>query len=281
MNRANWKKLVVENPMRIEISRFRRKFLGLSGSGVNRAAFFLLLVCYAGLVLSVMSLQNNISPLALVIFQTFLFCLFATAMLHGSIAGERERRSWDLLMVAPISKAQIIAGKFMGAVAALGISAAAMTIPTAIATYSFDRKDPYSLIVGELVSLSFCLLVCAWAIFISARSKRPFMALGTTIGTLILGLIVFPILVGTIFQGERIANELLNFLNPFNVLSVLTDPPAYVSGGGLLPLSFYGPVHIATYLTLTILFLVYAEKTLSYPENDMRFIPQKQTDAGS
>ena len=281
MSRATWRKLVVENPMRIEISRFRRKFLGLGGSGVNRAAFFLILVCYAGLVLSVISLQNNISPLALVTFQTFLFCLFATAMLHGSIAGERERRSWDLLMVAPISKAQIITGKFMGAVAALAISAVAMTLPTGIAAAAYERKDPIALILGELVSLAFCLLVCAWAIFISARSKRPFMALGTTAGSLILSLIVLPALVGTIFQGERISNELLNFLNPFNVLGVLTDGPNYVNGGGLIPLSFYGPVHIAVYVALTVLFLVYAEKTLSYPENDMRFIPRNQTDAGS
>jgi hypothetical protein len=202
-------------------------------------------------------------------------------MLHGSIAGERERRSWDLLMVAPISKAQIVAGKFIGAVAALAITLLAMAIPTAILATTYQKTDYYFLFMGELISISFCLLVCGWAIFISARSKRPFMALGTTIGTLILGLAVWPALVGTIFQGERISSELLNFLNPFNALSVLNDAAFYEGNGGLIPVSLYGPVHIFTYLVLAVLFLIYAEKTLHFPENDVRFVPRSQTDAGS
>jgi Cu-processing system permease protein len=253
----------------------------MGGSGANRAAFILILVCYAGLVLSMMSMQGNLAPMPLVMLQTFIFCLLAIAMLHGAIAGERERRSWDLLMVAPISKAQIVAGKFMGAIAALAIALVAMALPTAILAVSYQKSDYYLLFMGELISFSFSLLMCGWTIFISARSKRPFMALGTTIATFVLAVGVWPALVSTIFQGERISNELLNFLNPFNALGVLSDAENYEGSGGLIPVSLYGPVHIFTYLTLTVLFLIYAEKTLHFPENDVRFVPRSQTDAGS
>ncbi len=275
--------LVRENPMRIEIARFRRRFLGFGGTGLNNAILALVLLCYTGLVMIVVQVRGDLPPVAIVLFQTGLFCFFGPAMLHGAIAGERERRSWDLLLVAPITKAQIVAGKFMGALAALGIGAAAMALPTVLAAISYSKTTFYDLVLAEGVSLSFCTLVCAWTIFLSARAKRPFMALGATIGTLALGLLVFPTLFLSLAGGDRLTGEMLTYVNPFAALAILMESGSHAvtnssEYGNLIPANLYGIPHILIYLGLTIAFLIYAEKTLHFPENEIKFIPQHSTE---
>lgn len=274
--------LVRENPMRIEIARFRRRFLGFGGSGLNNAILALILLCYTALVMLVVSVRGDMPPVALIVFQTGLFCFFGPAMLHSSIAGERERRSWDLLLVAPISKAQIVAGKFMGAMAALGLGAAAMALPTGLAAIAYHKTSLYDLLLAEGVSLSFCMLVCAWTIFLSARAKRPFMALGATIGTLALALMVFPLLMVSLMGSDQLSNEMLLYLNPFPVLTTMSESGQSSSLYGsspLIPTALYGVPHILVYLGLSLLFLVYAEKTLHFADNEVKFIPQGHHDA--
>jgi len=276
--------LVVDNPMKIEIARFRRRFLGFGGSGVNNAVLVLILLCYTGMVMLVVNTRGDLPPIPLIMFQTGLFCFFGPAMLHGSIAGERERRSWDLLLVAPITKAQIVAGKYMGAMAALGIGAAAMAVPTILAAVAYGKTSLYDLVLAEAVSLAFCMMVCAWTIFISARVKRPFMALGATLGTLALGLVVVPALFASLTMGDRFSTEMLLYLNPFSALSFLTmaENMSQESSGSMqhfVPLALYGIPHVLLYLGLSTGLLVYAEKTLHFPENEIKFIPQSHHDA--
>lgn len=271
-------RLIFQNPMRIEIARFRRRFLGFGGSGVNNAILALILLCYTGVVMLVVNLRGDLPPIAIVIFQTGLFCFFGPAMLHGAVAGERERRSWDLLLVAPITKAQIVAGKFMGAMAALSIGAIAMAIPTVIAAVAEGKTTFYDLLIAEGVSLSFCMLVCAWTIFLSSRAKRPFMALGATIGTLAIGLAVLPAILASLLQGDRFSTEMLVYLNPFAALGILMSVERYAhmpeSNQTFIPMALYGIPQMLVYLGLTAAFLVYAEKTLHFPENEVKFIPQ-------
>lgn len=273
--------LVRDNPMRIEIARFRRRFLGFGGSGMNNAILALILLCYTGMVMMVVTLRGDLPPIALVMFQTGLFCFFGPAMLHGAIAGERERRSWDLLLVAPITKAQIVAGKFMGAAAALMIGLVAMGFPTLLAAFAYGKTSVYDLLLAEGISLSFCALVCSWTIFLSARAKRPFMALGTSIGTLALGLLVVPMLLLSLVGNDHFSGEMLLYLNPFAALGVLAqegDRGLYGSQS-VIAVGLYGLPHIFVYLGLTLTFLVYAEKTLHFPENEVKFLPQGHHDA--
>ena len=266
-----------ENPMRIEISRFRRRFLGFGGSGLTSAVLALVLLLYVGLVMLVVNLRGDLPPVALIMFQTVLFCFFGPAMLHGAIAGERERRSWDLLLVAPITKAQIVAGKFMGALAALGVGAAAMGLPVLIAALGYRKTTLWDLLLAEAVSLSFCTLVCSWTIFLSARAKRPFMALGATLGSLALGLLVVPALFVSLAGGDRFSSEIFLALNPFTALASLMnrgDGGSLYGDGAVIDPSLYGVPHVLIYLFLTLAFLVYAERTLNFAENEVRFLPK-------
>lgn len=275
--------LLTENPMRIEVSRFRRRFLGFGGSTVSNTVLGLIMLCYTGIVMMVVNMRGDLPPIPIIMFQTGLFCFFGPAMLHGSIAGERERRSWDLLLVAPITKAQIVAGKFMGAMAALSIGAAAMALPTLIAAIAYGKTPIYDLVLAEAVSLTFCMLVCSWTIFLSARAKRPFMALGATIGTLALGLAVIPAIFASLSSGDRFSTEMIGYLNPFVSLAMIDsvnsrsgfsyESAPFISG------ALYGLPHLFIYLGLAAALLVYAEKTLHFPENEVKFMPQSHHDA--
>lgn len=277
--RSKFQTLVRENPMRIEIARFRRRFLGFGGSGANNAVFALVLLCYTGLVMMVLNMRGDLAPIWLIQFQTALFCFFGPAMLHGAIAGERERRSWDLLLVAPITKAQIVFGKFMGAAAALGVGAIALGIPIVVTTIAYRQTPVTKVLLAEFVSLSFCTLVCAWTLFLSARVRRPFMALGASIGTLALVLLVFPMLIASLIGSDRFTNETFNYLNPFFTLGYVAPEGQLPEGSFIVSAPLFGLPQALIYLGLTAFFLVYAEKTLNFPENEVKFIPHTHHDA--
>ncbi len=298
--RALFDRLVIDNPMRIEIARFRRRFLGFGGNGLTSAVLSLIVLCYVGMVMLVINMRGDLPPVALIIFQTALFCFFGPMMLHGAIAGERERRSWDLLLVAPISKAQIVVGKFMGAMAALSLGAIAMALPIGIAAVAYHHTTGWTtdargvtnisylttsywnLALAEGVSLSFCTLVCALTIFLSSRAQRPFMALGTTIGVLAMGLLVVPALLLSLAGNDPLSMETFLYVNPFAALGVMiqNDPSQGISGErSMISGHLFGAPHILLYLALTVGFLIYAEKTLSFPDNDVKFMPKGHSNA--
>lgn len=283
MNRSLWQNLIVGNPMLIEITRFRRKYFTFGGTAASSAVLALALVCYVGLVMVVLSGKGEIPPIALVIFQTGVLTLLAPSMLHGAIAGERERRSWDLLLVAPITKAQIVVGKFIGAMAAIGITMMLCLFPVLMAAVTYRRTNWHDLFLSELVSGSFALFVCALTLLLSARVRRGFMALGASLGTLAVLLVILPILFAVLSGGGQGSAELTLMLHPFMALSMIlahgersiysSEPTSYVAP------SLWGYPQIFVYVVLTIVLVVWATKTLVFAENDVRFISRSPSDA--
>ncbi|RYG38251.1 hypothetical protein EON81_04140 [bacterium] len=269
--------LVLDNPMSIEIIRFRRKFMTFSGpNATNTAVALVVFALYAGLNLMVVSNASDINPNIILFLQLFLFCIFGPALLHGAVAGERERRSWDLLLVAPVSKAQIIVGKFLGAAAALAAFSAAMLLPLGIAAFSYSRTVLIDIMVGELMSQAFALMVCAFTLFISARVKRPFMAMGIVVACLALGLLILPGMLTVVLGGDQLTGDLLFYFNPFYVLGRM-DNSGFGSRG--VSSAFYGIPHIFIFLLMTGVFLAWAINTLTFAENDVRFLPKSAKDA--
>lgn len=277
--------LVLHNPMLIEVQRFQRKYLTFSGNNtLGSAMLAVTLVSYCGLVLVVMSGRGEIPPLIVTFVQLFGFCLLAPAMMHGAIAGERERRSWDLLLVAPITKAQIVVGKTLGALAALGSGFLLMLFPTLLAAITYDKTNWLDLGLGLLVSFTFALLACSLTLFLSARVRRPFMALGASLATMIVLLVVFPIIAGFLTQGvgnDTFGFEFLMLFHPFVVLYKLLEAGEanIYSERSFMPDWLWGWPQVFVYVTLSIVFIVWAERTLHFAENDVRFLPQTKKDA--
>ena len=293
MIKEKWLDLVIQNPMLIEITRFRRRYTSASAtSSMNGVVVLLCIICYATLLLVVIQNRASISPIVMIFAQTAFLTVLAPMLLYGSISGERERRSWDLLLVAPITKPQIVVGKFMGAMAALGVAVILFQVPIEIAATSYDRSHWQSVLVADLVSVTFLMCVCALTILFSARVKRSLMALGATLGSLVTILIVFPALVGLGQSGP--ATDAAFFLHPFVVLSRIGDRDDAISRNGAgtvgpgtsqpdfpsnVPAPWWGWPQTLTYLGLTIVLLAWASNTLNFAENEVKFLPQGHKDA--
>lgn len=284
-----WQNLVAENPMLIEMTRFRRRYFSFSAANpMNGVVLSLVLIGYAAMVLIVAENRDAVSPLTLVIIQTGLLTLFAPMTLYGAVAGERERRSWDLLLVAPITKSQIVAGKFIGALSALGIAIGLFLVPIVITGVSYRQAHWQTILVGEAVSVSFLMCVCALTILFSSRVKRGLMALGATLGLLMCGLIVLPALIGSGGSDVHL-NDFTFYLHPFYVLGRLSMVDAYYSAGSTFTYNTYlngsyggrwwGVAQTFVYVGMTAVLIGWAINTLNFAENEVKFLPQGHKDA--
>jgi ABC-type transport system involved in multi-copper enzyme maturation permease subunit len=208
-------------------------------------------------------------------FQTFIFVLATPSMLYGAIAGEREKRTWDLLMVAPITQGQIVAGKFIGALVAIGVGFGLFALPILVTAIEYERTNWWDLLLAEGVSASFIVMIAAITLFLSARAKRGFMALGTMLAGLAIFLLVVPMLTAFVLN-EPVYADLINFFHPFYVQMELYSTAEQYRGGndGMNPYSFGGP-QVFAYLVLSGMFLVWTARTLSFAENDVKLIPLK------
>lgn len=272
--------LLAGNPMLVEIVRFRRKYFSFAGpNAFNRVVLGLIGCCYTGLVLLVVAGKGDIPPVPLLFLQTAAFVLFAPMILNNSIAGERERRSWDLLAAAPITHAQIIAGKFIGALSALALGAAGFLVPILVAWAMHGRTPLHAFLLAELVSISFGGFCCALTIFFSARVKRGFMALGASLGLLIMGLLVIPSFLAANSYGGSTAFSFL--LNPFwslSELSTLGERYQMTRDFTFDPI-LNSIIYSGVYIGLTLTLLVWAEKTVHFPDNEVKFIPRSSDNA--
>ncbi len=286
-----WRELVTENPMLIEVSRFRRRFLeGGRGKAINTTVLIVAIVAYAALLLVIANLSGDLPPVALIMLQTGVFCFLGPALTFGSVAGERERRSWDLLLVAPISHAQIIIGKFIAAISAIAGSFVLFFLPTLFTamTYKgdfYNGRPPgtvsgtFAFVGEEVISISFAVLLSAMALLFSTRCKRSLVALGIVLAALFVGLIAFPLILLSFMSGTSMADG-LNVVNPFLAISRLEDfrhtSDPYINGYNVHVFgpAWFGLGQVVIYGLFTAVFLVWAIKTVTFADGDKRFIPR-------
>lgn len=275
--------LILDNPMLIEVRRFRRKYLSTRGTGF--AGLLLFLIAYGLLVTIQLRWPQGMSPAVVLMLELGLFCFLVPALIHGAIAGERERRSWDFLLVAPVSRAQVVVGKFMGAAWGILVASALFLIPLTIALVAESWPSPYSFssyerhtslhdaFLGVMVVVTFALLMAAMTLFFSARCKRPLMALGASLGLIAIGMIAYPILLAPLMNTSG-TGELTMYFHPFFVLFQVAEPGWNANRAG--DATFWGWPQVLVYIALTIVFLIWTERTLGFAENEVKFVGGKK-----
>lgn len=279
--------LFTQNPMMAEVTRFRKRFLSFRGSSVAvNGGIGIVLVCYALFAIICVYYRGDIPPILLIGGFMVLMFFAIPLMLHASIAGERERRSWDMLLVAPITHGQIIVGKFMGAFAGLAMAFGLFLIPVLIDATFMTKVQLDDILLASIVVFAQGASLIAMTILISARVRRPLIALGVTIAIVLLYFFFLPAFSNAFnsFTGSFI-NSLLS---PIDVMSRIGMEHAYDYGSSGERFSAASMDrmtlvigHLIFQLIVTATMLAWATKTLIFADNEVKFIPKSKTNARS
>jgi ABC-type transport system involved in multi-copper enzyme maturation permease subunit len=103
--------------------------------------------------------------------QLFLILFVTPASVAGAISGERQHRTWDLLVMSPLSAASIIWGKLLAGLA-FNLVLIAASLPLFGLVFLFGGITPAAMFPTFLVFLATVLLLGAASLLVSALTAR-------------------------------------------------------------------------------------------------------------
>ena len=186
----------------------------------------------------------------LAIFELFLITFVTPASVAGAISGERQHRTWDLLVVSRLSTRQIVWGKLLASIA-FNLVLLAASLPLFGLGFLFGGAALSDLVPVFVVFLFTILLLSSIGLVISALTARltvSFMvsmliALALTVGLSVLtlyqqspGQVGILTVGGVAFNSGDTPSPLAPFAQCDPLMAVLSALPA--DGGG----SLLGPV---------------------------------------
>jgi ABC-2 type transport system permease protein len=108
---------------------------------------------------------------ALAIFQLFLIIFITPATVAGAISGERQRQTWDLLLVTRLSAFGIVWGKLIAALA-FSVLLIFASLPLFSLVFLFGGVAPADVLHTYVVFLATILLLGVTSLFVSAATRR-------------------------------------------------------------------------------------------------------------
>jgi Cu-processing system permease protein len=162
----------------------------------------------------------------------FLVPLIALMLSHDAIVGEAERGTLLLLLSYPVSRGQVILGKFLGHLAiltfatAVGYGIAGLALGFLAGEGLGDGWAAFALMIGASVALGAAFLAIGYAI--SALAPERGVAAGIAVGVWLLFALVYDMLVLGLLvvdQGAVVTPAVLNallLLNPADIYRLLT-----------------------------------------------------------
>ncbi len=161
----------------------------------------------------------------------FLLPLVALLISHDAIVGEMERGTMLLLMSYPVSRRQVLLGKFAGHLAilafatVLGYGAAALALAATGASIDAESWGAFGRMIASSILLGAVFIAIGY--LVSALVRERGTAAGIAIGVWLLLVVIFDMaLLGVLVldQGRLISAGVLNgllLLNPTDVYRVL------------------------------------------------------------
>ncbi len=164
---------------------------------------------------------------SLVSLVIYLIPLIALLLGFDAIVGERERGSLDLLLSLPITRLELLLGKYLGLAAALALSTlAGFGMVAVLLSRQMSWASMYHYFGFMLSSVLLGLAFLSLAVLLSVLARDRTRASGLAIATwfffvLVFDLLLLGVLVGSggRFGGEAFA--LLLLLNPADVFRIL------------------------------------------------------------
>lgn len=162
---------------------------------------------------------------AIMFLQTLMISVLAPASTAGTISGERERQTLDLLAVTPISSVAIVVGKLFSALTWVFILILA-SVPVSALVFVYGGVAPDDLLRGYLMLFVTAIAFGALGIFFSALIRRSGAATGLTFVSVIVATVGLTFIWVFLRIGqannlnantlaEQRPPEALLFLNPF------------------------------------------------------------------
>src|SRR5205814_1916075 len=168
---------------------------------------------------------------AMAFFQLALISLFAPALAAGAISGERERQTFDVLLVSRVSAFGIVWGKLVASLAYL-VLLILTALPLFAAVFLFGGIDFEQFVLAHVLTIMTALSIGAVSLFWSALFRRSLPATVTSYAT------TFFLVVGTFVAGL-----LLTYIYAFR------DGVAAASNFEFHPLAYGNPL-FAMYVVL-------------------------------
>jgi Cu-processing system permease protein len=192
------------------------------------AVFALLIAYFGGAQQGAVGFRGlDITIASLVSLVIYLVPLIALILGYDAIVGERERGSLDLLLSMPITRTELLLGKFSGLSAALAISTlAGFGLAGAWLAYQVNMASlvDYAGFVASAILMGMAFLSMAVAVSVIAMDRTR--ASGAAIALWFFFVLVFDLLLlGTlVVSGGEFAGRLLPYLlllNPADIFRIL------------------------------------------------------------
>ena len=169
-----------------------------------------------------------------------LICLLAPALTADLISGERERRTYELLLVTPLSAVQIAIGKLVPALGSL-LLLVVLALPLQAIAVLLGGVGPEELLVGFAILVLTAVTSGCVGLYWSARLRATRAAVACAYGSTVLGVLGLPLtltlalLAGNLFglapqrslfgAGDTFGELEVQLLVSLGQLLVATNPP--------------------------------------------------------
>jgi hypothetical protein len=239
-----WSELVTQNPMLDEAVREQRKFFrSAMGAGRigPRVAIAIVGLLYLWLIVASCLTHDDVTvPYSYL--ELIVFTIVLPASVYGAISGERERSTWDALILTRLTSGQIITGKLIWRVRLMLILLAALIAPILISLpFVANLRDmvPASRIFGSQCAIvSWGILITGFGLWVSATTRRSIDSLAVIYTTLVAVLAVIPALYamfanilipgwGTGGSSNDPIMSVMMAVNPFLALATILDPGSW------------------------------------------------------
>ncbi len=161
---------------------------------------------------------------SLMFLQTLMIAVLAPASTSGTISGERERQTLDLLAVTPISSVAIVVGKLFSALTWVFVLILA-SVPVAAIVFVYGGVAPDDLLRGYVMLMVTAIAFGALGIFFSALVRRSGAATGLTFVSMLVATVGLTFVWVYVRASEASSinaglnanrpSEALLYLNPF------------------------------------------------------------------
>jgi ABC-type transport system involved in multi-copper enzyme maturation permease subunit len=270
-----YRELITENAMTDEAIRFVRKsWRGNNQGGViaNIIVVSLLGMMYAWLMVAMVKWDLTFT-LQIEYVQLVAVTLIAPATVYAAISGEREKATWDALILTRLSAAQIIAGKLAWRILTLaGVMALLLLMILVSQTQGRPDDHPTAAVVllGQVMIFAWGVFLTVFGLWISAKTNRSVTSIGVIIGATLGALAMVPALLAAFEIFGELDNP-VTFkdwlgvftigVNPFFLLGSVTESSRRV-GASLVQSPEWMLIVIALYLVATGLLLWLTHNTL-------------------